>query len=94
MNFKPNSDRVLVKKSEFKSKAGLIMPEIVESHGPYLAKVVSVGPGRVLDGVLVRPDFDEGDSVLVDHIAGLKIEVENESYVLVRAEEILGKFLP
>lgn len=90
----PNSDRVLVKKDEFKSTAGLILAPSAELSGPYSATVVAVGPGRERDAAGLRPglDFRVGDRVLVDSIGGLKIELNGESYILVRNEEILGIF--
>lgn len=92
--FLPNSDRVLLKLKAAEEKIGSIYaPESVNRDECRIAEVWSVGDGRPMaDGSLFRPPFESGDVVIVDSIGGLNVTIDGEKFLLVRCEEILGKF--
>lgn len=92
-DFRPNSDRVLVDLEEYTTtNSGLHIPQTANA-GARKGTVVAVGPGRPIDGRVVPPPFSPGDRVLVDNPAGMKVQVGQKDYQLVRSEEILGKFV-
>lgn len=101
MRFVPNSDRVLVKvdrQADERKVAGgmLYAPSTAAADGARVGTVVAVGPGKLNDATFVgigRPPFSAGDRVVLDSVGGLEVEVSGEKLVLVRCEEILGKFV-
>lgn len=84
MNFKPLGDRALVKmvEREEQEASGIILPDTARKK-PQTAEVVSVGDG---EEVLVS----SGDVVVLAKYSGTEIKLEEEDYVIVSAEDILG----
>jgi len=92
MNFKPLRDRVLVKYSseEEKTSGGLYIPDAAKEK-PQKGTVIAVGPGRVTDDGKRQPlDVKVGVNVLFDKYSGSKIKIDDEEYLIIREEDILG----
>jgi len=92
MNFKPLKDRVLVKYSDEpeKSKGGLYIPDTAKEK-PQKGEVVAVGPGRITDdGKQQAMDVKVGDTVLFEKYAGSKINIDDQEYLIIREDDILG----
>ena len=92
MKFKPLRDRVFVKFSaeEEKTAGGLYIPDAAKEK-PQRGTVVAVGPGKVTDDGKRQPvDVKVGDTVLFDKYSGSKIRVDDEDYLIIREEDILG----
>jgi chaperonin GroES len=92
MNVRPLRDRVLVKRidAEEQRVGGIIIPDTAREK-PQQARVIAVGNGRMTDeGTVVPLDVRAGDYVLVGKYAGTEIKLENEEYVILREDEILG----
>jgi chaperonin GroES len=92
MKVRPLRDRVLVKRidAEEQRVGGIIIPDTAKEK-PQQARVVAVGNGRVTDeGTVIPLDVRAGDYVLVGKYAGTEIKLENEEYVILREDEILG----
>lgn len=92
MNVRPLRDRVLVKRVEQEEQrvGGIIIPDTAKEK-PQQAKVVAVGTGRLTDeGKTIPPDVKAGDYVLIGKYAGAEIKLDNEEYLIVREDEILG----
>ena len=54
-------------------------------------QVVAVGPGRTNeDGARISMEVKVGDTILFDKYSGSKIKMENEEYLIIREEDILG----
>ncbi|KAI5290704.1 10 kDa heat shock protein [Ascosphaera acerosa] len=89
----PLLDRVLVKriKPEPKTASGILLPESVVKELNE-AKVLAVGPGRLLDGGSHGPmSVQEGDTVLIPDYGGSPVKVGEEEYQLFRDRDILAK---
>eukprot|EP01138_Halocafeteria_seosinensis_P007491 gb/GECG01007657.1/.p1 GENE.gb/GECG01007657.1/~~gb/GECG01007657.1/.p1 ORF type:complete len:120 (+),score=16.27 gb/GECG01007657.1/:1-360(+) len=92
---RPLSDRVLVKRiiPEAKTAGGVLLPE--SNVKTNTGEVLSVGPGAYTrDGNRIPPTLKEGDKVMLPEFGGHKVpagEDQEESYVLFREEDILGK---
>ncbi|MCX6715726.1 MAG: co-chaperone GroES [Candidatus Taylorbacteria bacterium] len=89
----PLQDRILIKEdtehNEKKTSSGIIIPVTVnEDKGSKRGEVVSVGPGKIEDGKLVKPSVSVGDTVLFQW--GDKIKIDDDEYYLVRESEILA----
>ena len=92
MSIKPLGDRVLVKRKEAKDvvQGGIIIPDTAKEK-PMEADVISLGVGKMTtDGKLVPFDVKVGDVVLIGKYAGQDIKHDNEDYIIVCAEDILG----
>ena len=92
MKFKPLRDRLLVEYSEEpeKSAGGIIIPDSAKEK-PQKGKVVAVGPGRITDdGKLQKMELKVGDVVLFEKYSGSKINVDDNEYLIIREDDILG----
>lgn len=92
MKFKPLRDRVFVKFSleEEKTTGGLFIPDSAKEK-PQRGTVIATGPGRVTeDGKRQPMDVKVGDTILFDKYSGSKIKMNDEEYLIIREEDILG----
>ena len=89
---RPLQDRVIVQRleSEEKTASGIIIPETAKEK-PQKGKVVAVGKGKVReDGKLTPLDLREGDHVLFGKYGGTEIKMDNNEFLILREDEILG----
>ncbi len=92
MKLKPMHDRVLVKRleKEEKTKGGIYIPDSAK-EAPAEGKVVAVGEGKIMDdGSVKKLDVKVGNRVIFAKYAGTEVTVEDEEYLIMREEEILG----
>jgi chaperonin GroES len=92
MKVKPLGDRVLVqpKKDAEMSKGGIIIPDTTKEK-PQEGKVIAVGTGkRDDDGKLLPFNVKAGDRVLMPKYGGTEIKLDDQDYVIIREEDILG----
>ena len=92
MNVRPLHDRVLIRRLEEKEviKGGIIIPDTAKEK-PQEAEVVAVGPGKLDDNGKRMPiDVKKGDRILIGKYSGSDIKIEDQEYVIVREDEILG----
>ena len=95
MKFRPLHDRVVVKRidAEEKTAGGIIIPDTAKEK-PQRGKVVSVGPGRLLDnGNRGQLSVGVGDTVIYGKYSGTDIEVAGKDVKILREGEILAKVL-
>ena len=87
MNVNPLADRVLIEPNpaEEKTAGGLIIPDTAKSK-PLAGKVVAVGPGTSE----VKMEVKVGDQVLYGKYAGQEIQIEGESYLIMKQNDILA----
>lgn len=90
MVIKPLGTRVLLKEIEIEetTKSGIVLPSNAKEK-PYMAEVVSIGPGKVEDGKEIKMVVKKGDKVLYSKYAGTEVKLENEKYLLIDQEDIL-----
>ena len=92
MEVRPLQDRVLVERTEEenRTKGGIIIPDTTKEK-PAQGKVISVGPGRVLeDGSYKKLDVKAGDKVLFGKYAGTEVKVDGKDLLIMREEDIFG----
>jgi chaperonin GroES len=92
MNFRPLHDRILIKRIEEKEsvKGGIIIPDTAKEK-PQEAEVVAAGSGKKeKDGKVVPLDVQTGDRILFGKYSGTEIKIDNEEYLILREEEVLG----
>ncbi len=92
MKFKPLRDRVFVKftSEEEKTAGGLYIPDSAKEK-PQRGVVIEVGPGRITDDGKRQPlEVKVGDIILFDKYSGSKVKIDEEEYLIIREEDILG----
>ena len=91
MAFRPLHDRVVVKRleGEEKTKGGIIIPDTAKEK-PQEGCVVAVGPGRVEDGKVIKPDVKAGDRVLFGKWSGTEVKIDGEDLLIMKESDILG----
>jgi chaperonin GroES len=92
MNFRPLHDRILIKRIEEKetAKGGIIIPDTAKEK-PQEGEVVAAGSGKKNeDGKVVPLDVKAGDRILFGKYSGSEIKMDNEEYLILREEEVLG----
>lgn len=92
INIKPLQDRVLVKPMDAKEtvKGGIIIPDSAKEK-PQEGKIEAVGPGKILDdGSYGKMSVKKGDTVIYSKYAGTEIKIDDQEYLLMREDDILG----
>jgi len=92
MKFKPLRDRVFVKFSseEEKTAGGLYIPDSAKEK-PQKGTVIAIGLGKITDDGKRQPlEVKVGDTILFDKYSGSKIKMDDEEYLIIREEDILG----
>jgi chaperonin GroES len=92
VNFRPLHDRILIKRIEEKEtvKGGIIIPDTAKEK-PQEGEVVAVGHGKKTDdGKVIALDVKAGDRILFGKYSGNEIKMENQEYLILREEEVLG----
>ena len=92
MALKPLGDRIVVKplEAQEKTKSGLVLPDTAKEK-PQEAKVIAVGPGRLLDdGAVKALDVKNGDRVLYGKYSGSEVSIEGADYLILREDDVLA----
>jgi chaperonin GroES len=92
MNVRPLHDRILVKRIEEKEtvKGGIIIPDTAKEK-PQEGEVIAVGNGKKTDkGELIPLDVKVGDRILFGKYSGTEIKIEDQEYLIIREDEVLG----
>lgn len=97
-HYSPLRDRVLVlplKQDDFHQVGSLVVPGGGRNQATQIVRVVSIGPGyQTRKGVMITPDVEPGDVVLVGRNLGEVIENGDIEYRLVKSGDILGIIIP
>ena len=92
MKIRPLHDRILVKRIEEQEvrKGGIIIPDSAKEK-PQEGKVIAAGNGKVgEDGKRISLDVKAGDRILFGKYAGSEVKVEDEEYLILRQDDVLG----
>lgn len=92
MKLRPLHDRILIKRIEEKEtvKGGIIIPDTAKEK-PQEGEVVAVGNGKKTeDGKIIPLDVKAGDHVLFGKYSGNDIKIDEQEYLILREDEILG----
>lgn len=92
IKIQPLGDRLIIKAIEAKEikKSGIIIPETAKEK-PQEGEVVAVGKGKTADdGKLIPMEVKTGDTVLYGKYSGTEIKINDEEYLIMREEDVLG----
>lgn len=89
----PLDDRVVVERfeAEEKTRGGIVLPDTAREK-PQQGKVIATGPGKLLEktGERGQMSVKVGDSVFYGKYSGTEVELEGETYVILRESDILA----
>lgn len=85
----PFGDRVLVKVIEApqQTKGGLYLPDTSRER-PSEGEIIALGEGSAL-----QEKLSVGDQILFQQMAGTEVKLENETYILLAENDILGRIV-
>src|SRR5213595_770630 len=92
VNVKPLGDRVLVQPLEEQEtkKGGIIIPDTAKEK-PQEGKVIALGTGKVNEeGKKIDFTVKKGDRVLISKYDGTEIKIDDQNYLIMREDDILG----
>ncbi|HEX4839824.1 MAG TPA: co-chaperone GroES [Rhabdochlamydiaceae bacterium] len=92
ISLRPLGNRVLAQRQEKEEtlKGGLILPDSAKKKQE-TAKVVAVGPGEVTkDGKTISMPVQVGDLILMDKYGAQEVTLDDEEYVIVKADDIIA----
>lgn len=91
----PLGDRVLIRpftteEMSTKTASGIIIPETVDKEKPEQGEVIAVGDGKMVDGNLVKPQVQVGDTVVFSKYGYDDIKVDGKEYYMLREDSLLA----
>ncbi|HEY2759162.1 MAG TPA: co-chaperone GroES [Pirellulales bacterium] len=92
---RPLDDRVVVKpvEAEERTAGGIVLPDSAKEK-PQRGKVVSIGPGKLLEnGQRGTLSVSIGDEVIYGKYSGTDIELEGDDVKILRETDILAKVM-
>lgn len=94
MKLRPLKDQIIVKrKEEVEVSRGGIFLAPTTREKPSEGEVLNVGPGRTLDnGTVIVPSVKPGDVVLFNKHSGTEVVLDDETFIVMREDHILGVY--
>ena len=92
MKVKPLHDRILIKRVEEKEtiKGGIIIPDTAKEK-PQEGEVIAAGTGKKTEeGKVIPLDVKAGDRILFGKYSGTEIKIDNEEFLIIREDDVLG----
>mgnify|MGYP001010305628 CR=1 FL=1 len=91
MKLVPLFDKVVLKQLEAEetTKSGIVLTGQPKEK-PSQAEVIEVGPGGVVDGKEITMQVKAGDKVIYSKYAGTEVELDNETFIVVKQNDILA----
>ena len=89
---RPLGDRVVITPTprEEMTKSGIVLPDTAKEK-PQEGKILSTGPGRLLDDGKREPmDVKQGDKVLYAKYAGTEFKIDGDELLIVSQKDILA----
>ncbi|HEV8588478.1 MAG TPA: co-chaperone GroES [Pyrinomonadaceae bacterium] len=91
---RPLHDRVIIKRldEQEQMRGGIIIPDTAKEK-PQQGEVIAVGEGKFReDGTRQPLDVKAGDRVLFGKYSGSEVKIDDNEYLIMREDEILGVF--
>lgn len=92
VKFKPLGNRVLVQRleQEEKLKGGILLPDSAKKKQEQ-GKVVAIGTGKLdKNGHLIEIPVKVNDIVLMDKYSGQEVKIDDEEFVILKADDIIA----
>ena len=93
LKIRPLDDRVVVEPSEAEetTRGGIVLPDTAREK-PLVGKIIAAGPGKLIEktGERGKMSVKVGDRIIYGKYTGTEIDLEGETYVILRESEILA----
>ncbi len=93
LKIRPLDDRVVVEpfEAEERTAGGIVLPDSAREK-PQRGKVIATGPGKLLEKTGERGEMSlkVGDRVFYGKYSGTEVELEGDTYVLLRESDVLA----
>jgi len=92
VHLRPLGNRVLAKRLEQEKtlKGGIILPDSAKKKQE-MAEVLAIGPGTVLkDGSIAPMPVKVGDKILMDKYSAQEVTVNDEEFIMIKADDIVA----
>jgi chaperonin GroES len=92
MKLRPLQDRILVQrvKEDEKTKGGIFIPDTAKEK-PIEGRVIAAGKGKLSEeGKRIALEVKKGDRVLFGKYSGTEVKIEDEEYLIMREDDVLG----
>src|SRR5438094_8745916 len=89
---RPLHDRVIIKRLDEaeQKRGGIIIPDTAKEK-PQQGEVIAAGEGKIRDDGTRQPlDVKAGDRVLFGKYSGSEVKLDDQEYLIMREDEILG----
>jgi chaperonin GroES len=96
MRIRPLYDRIIVKRLEEQKQtaSGIVIPDTAKEK-PEQGEVIAVGGGRLLEGGTTLPlQVKPGDKVLFGKYSGQTVKLDDEEFLVLKEEDVLGVIEP
>ena len=93
MKLRPVSDHLILKSvgNETTTAAGIIIPDTASKEKPEKGEVLAVGQGKMLENGTRQPvEVQVGNTVLFKKYAPDEVEVDVETYLIIRADDVMA----
>ncbi len=86
IKIKPLGDNVLVqvRKQEKTTESGIVLPDTASDEKPQIGEVIACGDDEKIK-------VTAGDKIIFAKYGGTEVKVSDEEYLILKAEDILGK---
>lgn len=91
VKIKPLGNRVLVRRSKAQtSKGGILLPDSAQEK-PREGEIIAAGPGKANESGQIDTLYVKvGDRILFGPYSGTEVKSEEEEYLILSEEDILG----
>ena len=93
MKIRPLQDRILIRRldsEEEEIRGGIVIPDTAKEK-PQEGEVVAAGDGKVLEnGKRLAMDVKTGDRILFGKYSGTEVKIDDEEYLIMREDVVLG----
>jgi chaperonin GroES len=89
---RPLADRIVVqaRKAETTTAGGIVIPDTAEQEKSMEGEVIAVGKGKYYKGELLPLQINVGDNVLFGKYAGTNVKIDDQDYLVMREEDVMG----
>lgn len=89
---RPLSDRIVVEPREVETKTagGIVIPDSADKDKPIQGTVLAIGNGKYVDGKLQPLQVKVGDNILFGKYAGTNVKLDDQEYLVMREEDVMG----
>jgi chaperonin GroES len=89
---RPLSDRIVVQPRgvETTTAGGIVIPDTADKDKPIQGTVIAIGNGKYIDGKLLPLQVQVGDKILFGKYAGTAVKLDDQEYLVMREEDVMG----